>query len=208
LLVEIGAAIAAGCGTVSLRLSAGWGLEVVRAFRATFANHPLRVDFEGAAQRDLLFRLQDYQVEAIEQPLDADDLVSHAMLQESLRAPICLHESITSARRAEQALDMGACRQIRVSPCVCGGLREALEIAELCRQSGAECLVAAEAETEIGRRHAQALAASERFAASAETEIGGKAAPIKPSWSLWQESGIGIAPAEDLLKSVIARETF
>jgi hypothetical protein len=42
----------------------------------------------------------------IEQPLDYDDLVQHARLQQQLRTPICLDESIQSAA-AIDALDLG-----------------------------------------------------------------------------------------------------
>lgn len=211
LLEHLSAVIANGCRAITLQLRPGWGLEVVRAVRVTFADLALRVDFGGSAtldQRDLLFRLQDYQVEAIEQPLNAEDLVGHAMLQENLRVPICLRESVTSATRAEQALDVGACRQIRVSPSICGGLHEALEIASICRQAGATCLVSGTAATEIGQRHALALATNEVFQPSIEFNVDDMPTPFQPTLALWQTPGIGVTPDESLLKSVIACVTF
>ena len=36
----------------------------------------------------MFYRLEDFFLDSIEQPLPADDLVGHAMLQESLRTPI------------------------------------------------------------------------------------------------------------------------
>lgn len=201
LLAELAAAIETGLARVTLKLRPGWGIDVVRGVRGTFPDLAIRVDFDSTAtldQRDLLYRLQDYQVAAIEQPLDADDLVGHAMLQESLRTPICLDQSITSPERARLALDLGACQEIRIAPDLCGGLTAAQAIVAACREAAAACSIGSRALTEVGRRHAAALAMLSRVAAPVELDDNNEPptanAPQHFGIAPWPEPGIGAKP--------------
>ncbi len=59
---------------------------------------------------EMLCRLDDFSLAMIEQPLPADDLVGHAMVQEAIRTPVCLDEGITTLAQAEMALDLHSCR--------------------------------------------------------------------------------------------------
>jgi O-succinylbenzoate synthase len=68
----------------------------------------------------------------IEQPLDYDDIGDHARLQAGLRTPVCLDESITSARLAMQALEMKACRVINIKPGRLGGFAESIRVHDAC----------------------------------------------------------------------------
>lgn len=200
LLAELAAAVESGAAAITLKLRPGWGIDVVRAVRGTFPALAIRVDFDGTAsldQRDLLFRLQDYQVAAIEQPLDADDLIGHAMLQESLRTPICLDQSITSVERARHAIEIGSCQQIRIAPDLCGGLFAAKQIIAVCHEAGATCLIGARLQSEPSLRQAAAVAMLEHVLPSVEVDDG--QAPVeRPSQHRsiepWQESGIGPVP--------------
>ena len=87
------------------------------------------------AQRDMFFRLDDFFLERIEQPLPADDLVAHAMLQQQIRTPISLDQSITTLDRLEQAVDLVSCRQVRLDPQRVGGITPTLALAEACRKA-------------------------------------------------------------------------
>lgn len=206
LLAEISAAVQGGASKITLKLRPGWGIDVVRAVRDAFATLAIRVDFDGTAtldQRDLLFRLQDYQVAAIEQPLDADDLVGHAMLQEELRTPVCLDQSVTSPSRARMALDLGSCREIRVRADYCGGLTAALDIAAACREADAACLVGCRAGSEVGLRHAAALAMLDAFNPGVELDGGAlvdEGTPWPERIDAWREPGIGVTPDEHRFK--------
>ena len=89
---EVEAAYAAGYAAVVLEMRPGWDVEVLRAVRRTFGSQPLGVDCDAAytlAAQEMFYRLEDFFLDWIEQPLPPDDLVGHAMLQESLRTPIC-----------------------------------------------------------------------------------------------------------------------
>ncbi|MEX2186313.1 MAG: enolase C-terminal domain-like protein [Pirellulales bacterium] len=224
LIARVSALVERGTTEITLKLRPGWGIDVVRAVRGSFASLGIRVDFDGTAsldQRDLLFRLQDFQVAAIEQPLDADDLVGHAMLQESLRTPVCLDQSITSPARARMAIDVGSCRQIRIRPDYCGGLTSALEIAAACRNLGVACVVGCRARSNVGLRHAAALAMLDRVVAGVEmdgvemdgvelgdVELGGNRSPdgnaalaMPDRIDAWSEPGIGVEPDERALRT-------
>jgi O-succinylbenzoate synthase len=202
LLTELAVAVNEGVTEATLKLRPGWGIDVVRAVRGTFPALTIRVDFDGTAsldQRDLLFRLQDYQVAAIEQPLDADDLIGHAMLQESLRTPVCLDQSITSVERARQALEMGSCQQIRIAPDLCGGMFAAKGIIAVCREAGATCLIGARSQSETSMRQAAAVAMLEHLLPSIEVEVDRKSTDAELHKTLiapWQESGNGLAPTD------------
>ena len=88
----------------------------------------------------------------IEQPLPADDLVGHAMLQQNLRTPLALDQSITSPARVEQALDLGSCRLVRIDPVRVGGLTPALAIHDLCRAANVPCVVGGGTQCRRGSR--------------------------------------------------------
>lgn len=161
LLTAIGRALAQGYGLVELETRPGWDLPMIRGVRQAFPAERLALDFRGTAQledRDLFYRLEDFQLAWLEQPLAANDLVGHAMLQESLRTPICLSTSIDSLARARQAAELGSCRLVRIEPSLVGGLTPALAIVAECRAAGIGCMLGADALGPLGACAALALA--------------------------------------------------
>ena len=103
-LAAIAAAFAAGFRRVKLKFRPGWALEMLRGVRQEFPAQTFHVDCEGAlnlGHTELLYRLDDFSLEMVEQPLAPEDFVAHAMLQESLRTPVCLDEGIASPLCAE-----------------------------------------------------------------------------------------------------------
>jgi O-succinylbenzoate synthase len=112
---------------------------------------------------DHLKALDDFGLLMIEQPLDHDDLVDHAKLQKALNTPICLDESITSLRRAQQALTLGSCQLINVKIGRVGGYSSALAIHDLCRDRGVPVWCGGMLESGIGRAHNLALASLPGF---------------------------------------------
>ena len=108
---------------------------------------------------EMLYRFDDFALEMVEQPLAAEDLVAHAMLQESLRTPICLDESIASPLHAEMALDLKSCRHVNLKAGRVGGLTAAMTILEACQAAEVNCWGGAAAQSAIGARADLALAA-------------------------------------------------
>ena len=92
--------------------------------RERFGQIPLMVDANAAyelPQADHLARLDAFDLMMIEQPLDYEDVHDHARLQQRLKTPICLDESIHSVRTAAAAIAAGACRIINIKPGRVGG---------------------------------------------------------------------------------------
>jgi O-succinylbenzoate synthase len=112
---------------------------------------------------DHLSQLDDFNLLMIEQPLDHDDLLDHATVQATLKTPICLDESITSARRAEHALRLGSCRILNIKIGRVGGYSQAIAIHDLCHARGVPVWCGGMLESGIGRAHNLALASLPGF---------------------------------------------
>jgi o-succinylbenzoate synthase len=161
-MAAIGAAFEAGFPRVKLKIRPGWALEMLRSVRQEFPGETFHIDCEGAlslSHTEMLYRFDDFAMEMVEQPLGADDLVAHAMLQESLRTPICLDESIASPLHAEMAVDLKSCRHVNLKAGRVGGLTQALAILETCQAAEIDCWGGAVAQSAIGTRADLALAA-------------------------------------------------
>ncbi len=144
LLGEMQDALAVGYDHLTLKLRPGWDVEMLRAVRQTFPDEPIAVDCDGhctLAQQEMFYRMEDFFLQYIEQPLPADDLVGHAMLQEGLRTPITLDQSVTSLERVEQAIDLGSCRMVRIGLAQVGGITPALAIQQACKRAEIPCAV-------------------------------------------------------------------
>ena len=158
--------LALGYQRIKLKIKPGWDIDVVREVRRQHPHILLSVDANSAYRAEDLPHLQaldEFDLLMIEQPLDHDDLVDHAKVQATLRTPICLDESITSARRAKQALDLGSCQIINIKIGRVGGYSEALAIHDLCYANRIPVWCGGMLESGIGRAHNIALASLPGF---------------------------------------------
>jgi O-succinylbenzoate synthase len=226
-LSQITAAIAAGFDRLKLKFRPGWDVRMVDFVRKECPVQTLLIDCEGGLglqHMEMLYRLEDFALAMIEQPLPADDLVGHAMVQESLRTPICLDESITTVAQAEMAVELHSCKYVNLKPGRVGGLTPAVAVHDLCHDNCIPCWVGAMPQSAIGGRIAFALAAkanctdpsdffpSDRVLAEdiAEPLLPAKdAADGRQRVKLWSGPGIGVEPDGALLeKFCIARATI
>ncbi len=163
--------VALGYRRIKLKVKPRWDLEVVAAVRRRHPGILLSVDANAAYTLDDRAHLQgldEFDLLMIEQPLDHDDLLDHAMLQPQLRTSLCLDESITGLRRAEQALAVGACRIVNMKTGRVGGYSQALAIHDLCVARGVPLWCGGMLETGIGRAHNIALASLPGFTLPAD----------------------------------------
>jgi O-succinylbenzoate synthase len=145
---------------------------MLRAVRQAFPSEPFAIDCDGTCslgQQEMFYRLEDFFLKFIEQPLPADDLVGHAMLQEGLRTPIVLDQSITSLARAEQAIDLGSSKMIRIDVARVGGITPALAIRKACQAANIPCGVGGGPHSAVAASAAAALAASCELPLPSET---------------------------------------
>ena len=153
--------VAQGYRRIKIKIKPGREVQETTAVRRRFPEMRLQVDANSAytlENASLLRELDELGLLLIEQPLAEDDLWDHSRLQEQLATPICLDESILSARHARQALEMGACRVINIKMGRVGGLSEAIAIHDLCYSRNIPVWCGGMLETGVGRAANLALA--------------------------------------------------
>lgn len=154
LLEKIQSAVDAGFPRVKLKMRPGWDLEMLRTVRSAFPDLTLQVDCNATYSLDdlPLFRaLDDLDLAMIEQPLFHTDLFDHAELQQHIRTPICLDESVKSVRDFELALRLGSCRILNIKYTRVGGLSVAVRLHDLARDAGVPCWVGGVLESCVGQ---------------------------------------------------------
>jgi O-succinylbenzoate synthase len=222
LLEAIGKALEAGFARIELKFRPGWETPMINAVRHTFPTTRFHIDIEGTMRLDhmeMFCRLDDFNLAMIEQPLPPDDLVGHAMVQETIRTPLCLDESITTPEQAEMALELHSARYINVKPDRVGGLTHAIAIHDACQEASVGCWVGLMPQSAIGTRIAMALAAKANFTYPADSFLSDQLletdlAPPPPlvrttsdgllRIPLWEEPGIGVVPDPDRLEKLCA----
>lgn len=155
-----------GYRRVKIKIKPGHDVAETQAVRRAFPSLRLQVDANAAYTLEsaaALRPLDALDLLLIEQPLDEDDLWDHSRLQAQFTTPICLDESILSARHARQALEMGACRIINIKAGRVGGLSQAVAIHDLCQAAGAPVWCGGMLETGVGRASNLALASLPGF---------------------------------------------
>ncbi len=220
LLDTVGRYLDEGYARIKLKIEPGWDVHPVRAVRERFGDDILlQVDANTAytlGDAAHLAKLDPFGLLLIEQPLEEEDVRGHAELATRIRTPICLDESIVSARSAADAIALGACQVVNIKPGRVGGYLEARRIHDVCAAHGVAVWCGGMLETGLGRAGNLALAALPGFtlpgdvSASGrfyETDItepfvlhdGGLRVPSAP--------GLGVSPSEDLLRQVTTQST-
>jgi o-succinylbenzoate synthase len=158
---------------IKLKIEPGWDIEPVRAVRERFGDDVLlQVDANTAytlADARHLARLDPFDLVLMEQPMAEDDILGHAQLAKAVRTPICLDESIESARDAAAAIVLGACSVINVKPARVGGYLEARRIHDVAAAHGVPVWCGGMLETGIGRAPNVALAGLPNFVLPGDT---------------------------------------
>jgi O-succinylbenzoate synthase len=119
--------------------------------------------------KDILLKLDKFDLLMIEQPLSQDDIIDHASIQKELVTPICLDESIHSKEDARKAMTLGSCKIINIKAARVGGLTEALKIAEYCYKNKTDVWCGGMLESGIGRIVNIALQANNMFTFPGDT---------------------------------------
>lgn len=217
-LTRITDAVQTGFDRLKLKFRPGWDVRMVEFVRKECPTQTLLIDCEGGlrlSQLDMLYRIEDFMLAMIEQPLPADDLVGHAMVQESLRTPVSLDEGVASVEQAEIAMELKSCKYVNLKPGRVGGLTPALAIHDLCHENCTPCYVGAMPQTAIAGRFGFALAAKENcshpadFFPSDQVLVEDIAEPLlpakdaadgRPRVRLWSGPGIGVEPDAAILE--------
>ncbi|MEO2134500.1 o-succinylbenzoate synthase [Microbacterium sp.] len=166
LVDAVGGYLDEGYVRIKIKIKPGRDIADTAAVRDAFGAIALQVDANSSytlADADTLAELDRFDLLLIEQPLQEDDIVDHAHLAARLRTPICLDESIVSAKAARDALALRAAAIINIKAGRVGGYLEAVRIHDLCREAGIPVWCGGMLETGIGRAANAALAALPGF---------------------------------------------
>ena len=169
--------LAEGYQRIKLKIRPGWDLAPVAAVRDAYPDVPLQVDANAAytlADAAHLARLDEYDLLLIEQPLAEDDMRQHAELSLRMRTPMCLDESVVSATKAADAIQMGAAQVINVKPSRVGGYLEARRIHDIARAHGVAVWCGGMLETGVGRAGNAALAGLPGFTLTGDISASGR----------------------------------
>ena len=211
LLQTVEGYLADGYRRIKLKIEPGHDVEPVRAVRERFGDILFQVDANAAYTRDdahHLAELDVFDLLLIEQPLPEDDILGHAELARVVTTPICLDESITSARGAEDAIALGACRIVNVKAGRVGGYLEARRVHDVCAAANVPVWCGGMLETALGRAANVALAALPNFTLPGDTSASGRyyAEDICEPFVLEDGrlhvptgAGLGVSPIPDVL---------
>lgn len=218
LLRKVDGYLTDGYRRIKMKIKPGRDVEMLRVVRDRFPELPIMADANSAytlADAARLAEMDDLNLMMIEQPLGHEDMLDHARLQESLRTPICLDESIRSADDVRLALHLGACRIVNIKPGRVGGLSEARAIHDLCLAAGVDVWCGGMLESGIGRAHNVALATLPGFTLPGDISSSSRYWArdlVEPEFvmedgtmSLPEGPGIGVAPRIEMIDDLTTR---
>jgi O-succinylbenzoate synthase len=218
LLEEVHRYVEQGYRRIKLKVEPGWDLHPLTAVRAEFGDDLLlQVDANTAySATDLrhLGRFDDFGLLLIEQPFAEEDIELHRVLSESIRTPVCLDESVTSAASAADVVRRGACSVVNVKPGRVGGHLEAARVHDVCVALSVPVWCGGMLETGLGRAANLALASLPGFTLPGDTSASDRyfREDITEPFVLQdgqlavpQGPGIGVLPRMDVLDSVTTR---
>ncbi len=150
---------------ITLKMRPGWDVQVLNFARLDSPSWlQLQVDVEGGLDMELhvdtLYRMDDFFLNCVEQPLNPRDFVAHAMLKDTLRTPVCLDETIESMEDAKIAFDLESCKFVCLKPGRVGGLSNALDIALFAKTNEIQTYAGFEFGSSLAYRHTLAYAAA------------------------------------------------
>lgn len=146
---------------IKIKIKPGWDLDIVRRVRERFPEIRLSVDANSAyslAEVSLFKAFDQFDLMMIEQPLAFDDMFDHAKLQQQIKTPLCLDETVRTPEDAQHALDLGACRIINVKLGRVGGHAQAQRVESIAREQRIPVWCGGMLEAGIGRAHNIAMA--------------------------------------------------
>ncbi len=212
-----------GYQRIKLKIRPGADLEPLAAAREALGDGvALMADANSAyalADAGHLAKLDDLDLEMIEQPLAWDDLVQHAELQRRLATPICLDETITGLARARAMVALGSGRVINLKPGRVGGLTEALAIHDFCHRHHVGLWCGGMLESGIGRAYNVALASLPGFTLPGDLSPSARywrRDVVSPEWTMddsghvavpLEAPGIGVRVDRDRIDDLTVRST-
>lgn len=162
-----------GYGRLKVKIEPGRDINVVHAVRKAFGDIPLFVDANGAytpESADVFRALDEFGLLMFEQPYPGSFLEELAELQQVVRTPICLDESLETREQLHEAIRLGSFRIANFKIQRVGGFYRALEMDSICREHGLAAWVGTMPELGIGQAQGAALASLDNFVYATDVE--------------------------------------
>ncbi|GAB2542221.1 o-succinylbenzoate synthase [Gracilibacillus alcaliphilus] len=163
---KIQQALNKGFQRIKLKVKPGYDIKILEQVRRDYPDLSLMVDANSAytlQEIDHLKQFDYFNLLMIEQPLAADDFLEHAVLQQQIKTPICLDESIHTLEDVKVALTLKSCQVISIKLAKVGGFRQAITIHDYCQEQGIPVWCGGMLEAGIGRAQSLALATLPNF---------------------------------------------
>lgn len=149
--------IAAGFTTIKVKVGVDPATDVQRVAavrQAIGRENTLTIDANGGwtyeQAVDALEQMKPFQVTLVEQPLQRGDYAGLRRLREQCGLPILADESCFRLVEARELIEQQCCDSLTVYPGKHGGIRPAVEIAELAEQHRLPCTIGSNLEWDIG----------------------------------------------------------
>jgi O-succinylbenzoate synthase len=158
--------LAEGYKRIKIKIAPGRDIQFVTALRKEFPKLLLQVDANSAYTLNdiaLFKKMDQYELQLIEQPLGYEDIFDHSKLQREIKTPICLDESIHSLDDTRAAIELNSCRIINIKPGRVGGFTESKLIHDYCASVNIPVWHGGMLESGIGRAGNVALASLPNF---------------------------------------------
>ncbi len=207
-----------GYRRLKVKIKPGNDLLPLRALRQALGPEvPMMADANSAYRLDRdvgrLRQLDELGLMMIEQPLDEDDYVDHAVLARALKTPVCLDESIRSADDARRAIGLKAAGVINIKVGRVGGLTAAKAVHDIAREAKIPVWCGGMLETGIGRAFNLHLTTLPNFSLPGDTSASDRyfeqdliAKPFRlnanGTLTVPQGDGIGVVPDPQRLQQV------
>lgn len=166
LVQKVAEELESGYQRIKLKIKPGKDVDFVAAVREEFPQILLSVDANSAYDlKDTahLKKLDQFNLLMIEQPLQWDDIHSHAKLQSEIRTAICLDECINNPAHALTAIELGACRIINIKLGRVGGHTSARQVHDICQEHSLPVWCGGMLESGVGRAHNIAMSTLPNF---------------------------------------------
>ncbi|ACL18541.1 Mandelate racemase/muconate lactonizing protein [Desulfitobacterium hafniense DCB-2] len=120
-----------------IKIKPGDGFAKLQRVREKYPDLMLLADGNRSFQAEQLPELREMDqlgLLCLEEPLASGNLVSYQRLQEQMRTPLCLDESIQTKADLIQAAELRACQAVNLKVGRVGGLAYVKEMIEICRK--------------------------------------------------------------------------
>ncbi|WP_082373985.1 o-succinylbenzoate synthase [Ardenticatena maritima] len=220
LLKRVEKLVEAGYRRIKLKITPGQDVELVSLVRKAFPDIGLLVDANQAYTSEhihILQLLDEYELLAIEEPLaPGTPLNVYADVQQHLNTPIMLDESVGTLEKAQQAIEMGACRALNLKAGRFGGIRNMLDVYTFAHEHGIALMHGGMLESGIGRAYNVALASLSGFTIPGDIAANAfyfREDVVEPPFTLDDEGmiavpsdiGLGVVVAEDRIQRALFR---